>query len=198
MNRPQLRRWIQTYTCINTHPPSSISGDGSMSEWINRAARVTSAPASVEILDRLTTRFGHSPRAIQATIDLLHRIPPRAAEPYVTTDHLRKAFENWQDAFLRGKHATLPEDVVRLKMRRWTRYAPDLVVQTTVDRKIKNARPWNRGMAGAKGITEDSSPYEYYKVSFTARPPRHPCRHDERPLLMCPIVFSLLGHTWMG
>jgi hypothetical protein len=137
-----------------------------MSEWISRAALVTNAPASGPILDQLTTRFGRSPRAIQAAIDLLHRIPPRAAEPYVTSDHLRAAFENWQDAFLRGKHATLPEDVVRLKMRRWTRYFPDLIVQTVVDRKIENARHWNRGMAGAKGITEDSLPYEYYKVGF--------------------------------
>jgi hypothetical protein len=162
MNRSQLRRWIQSYA-----PGSSSTDTTTMSAWINRAARVTTAPASGEILDELTTRFSHSPRAIQATIDLLHRIPPRYAEPYVTSDHLRAAFANWQDAFLRGKHAVLPEDVVRMKMRRWTRYAPDLIVQTVVDRKMKNTRPWKRGMAGSKGITEYSSSYEYYKVGFS-------------------------------
>jgi hypothetical protein len=166
MSQSLVRRWMQTQMQTYRLGGASSGDTMSMNDWINRAARVTTAPESAEILDQLITRFGRSPRAIQATIDLLHRIPPRFAEPYVSNEHLRAAFENWQDAFLRGKHATLPEDVVRYKMRRWTRYAPDFVVQTVVDRKIKNTRPWKRGMAGAKGLTEDSSPYEYYKVGF--------------------------------
>lgn len=158
MSRPQLRRWM--------HLNRGASSGDTMSEWINKAARVTTASESTEILEQLITRFGRSPRAIQATIDLLHRIPPRYAEPFVTIDHLRAAFKNWQDAFLRGKHATLPEHVVRLKMRRWTKLAPDFIVQTTVDRKMRNAMPWRHGIVGAKGLTEESSAYEYYKVGF--------------------------------
>lgn len=156
MNRNlYVRRWVS-----NT--------DGSMSEWIQKAARVNTAEDSGEILEKLCNSFGRSPRAIQATIDLLHRIPPRYATPYVTSDHLHQVFYNWQQAFLRGKDAVLSEDVVRLKLRRWAkRYSPDFEVETPMDRKMKRSPPLKKGVVGTRRITDDSSDYDFYKVCET-------------------------------
>lgn len=136
-----------------------------MGELIRRAARVNTAQDSGEILEKLCHGYGRSPRAIQATIDLLHRIPPRYANPYVTTDHLHLVFHNWQQAFLRGKHAVLSEDVVTFKLKRWAKtYGPDFIVETPMDRKIKRTPQLERGSVAAERLTDDSSDYEFYKV----------------------------------